>query len=112
MAQPCWEWHTSDGMALLVAECRHGHRLTPCGDPCRELLLDDEGGVLDHLHPCGEDVFLPWRGRLWNRECGCGCDVVVELDRQVYAGLCVSEVSYDALAGVRTGSKPPPSAGG
>lgn len=81
MAQPYWRWHLDDisPMRMLMADCQHGHRLSDGGDRCDYLILYPEE--------------LPWRGVLWNEDCHCKFDVLVERDWRVYwlNELCVKE---------------------
>lgn len=94
MAVPCWKWHRVADLSVLVATCQHGNGLTPDGDPCDELMVMDDGEVMHYWRPPGPIVRLPYRVRLWNQDCGCSVDVLIDEERRVYwlTELCVREV--------------------
>ncbi len=96
MTTPCWKWIRISDFRVLEAMCSHGNCLTPNGHLCDQLVVTDEGGVVDLSHP-GEYGRLPYRVRLWNKDCGCNVDVLIDQELRVYwlSELCVREAKVE-----------------
>ncbi len=95
MTTPCWKWLRSTDFWTLEAICSHGSVLTPTGDKCDQLCVDNQGEVLD-MRP-DQYGSLPYRVKLWSAECGCEVDVLIDKDRRCYwlSELCVKETKVE-----------------